>query len=60
MRLPPAALLPDGSWLAAVPDPDAVRARTHRNGKRRRRGSALPPDTGPLPAVTIRVIDPAP
>jgi hypothetical protein len=28
----------------------------HKNGKRRRRGSLLPPETGPLPGITVRVI----
>jgi Insertion element 4 transposase N-terminal/Transposase DDE domain len=49
--------LPDGSWLAHIDDPAAVRRRTARNGKRRRRGSTLPPDTGPLPGITVRVIE---
>jgi hypothetical protein len=57
MRLPAARELPDGSWLAHVADPRAARARLHKNGKRRRRGSALPPDTGPLPGITVRVIE---
>jgi hypothetical protein len=34
-----------------------VRRRTVRNGKRRRRGSTLPPGTGPLPGITVRVIE---
>ena len=29
----------------------------HKNGQRRRRGSTLPPDTGPLPGITVRVIE---
>jgi hypothetical protein len=49
--------LPDGSWLAHIDDPAAVRRRTARNGTRRRRGSTLPPDTGPLPGITVRVIE---
>jgi hypothetical protein len=40
-----------------VNDPRAVRARLHRNGQRRRRGSKLPPETGPLPGMTVRVIE---
>jgi hypothetical protein len=48
--------LPDGSFLAHVNDPAAVHARNRRNGARRRRGSTLPPETGPLPGMTIRVI----
>jgi hypothetical protein len=31
--------------------------RTVRNGCRRRRGSKLGPDTGPLPGITVRVIE---
>lgn len=57
MHLPVAQPLPDGSYLARVPDPRAVATRLAKNGKRRRRGSALPPDTGPLPGITVRVID---
>ena len=56
MHLPVVAELPDGSWLTRIPDPAAVRRRTARNGKRRRRGSRLGPDTGPLPGITVRVI----
>lgn len=57
VRLPAVRELPDGSWLARIDDPAAVRRRTRKNGERRRRGSRLPPDTGPLPgAVTVRVI----
>jgi Insertion element 4 transposase N-terminal/Transposase DDE domain len=57
MRLQPLAELPDGSWLAHVDDPAAVRARCRRNGERRRRGSRLGPDTAPLPGMTVRVIE---
>jgi hypothetical protein len=56
MHLPVARDLPDGSWLTRISDPRAARARRHSNGKRRRRGSPLPPDTGPLPGITVRVI----
>jgi Insertion element 4 transposase N-terminal/Transposase DDE domain len=49
--------LPDGSFLAHVNDPAAVQARNRRNGQRRRRGSSLPPQTGPLPGMTVRVIE---
>jgi hypothetical protein len=48
--------LPDGSALVHVNDPAAVHARNRRNGQRRRRGSTLPPGTGPLPGMTVRVI----
>ena len=57
MQLPVARELPDGSWLATIRDPRTVQARLHKNGKRRRRGSPLPPDTSPLPAITVRVIE---
>ena len=57
MHLPVLRALPDGSWLAHVSDPAAVRRRTVRNGARRRRGSRLPPDTGPVPGITVRVIE---
>ena len=56
MHLPVLADLPDGSWLTRINDPRAVRARVHKNGTRRRRGSTLPPETGPLPGITARVI----
>jgi hypothetical protein len=49
--------LPDGSALAHVNDPAAVHARNRRNGQRRRRGSTLPPETGPLPGMRVRVIE---
>jgi hypothetical protein len=56
-HLPVVRELPDGSWITRIPDPAQVRRRTVRNGSRRRRGSTLPPDTGPLPGgVTARVI----
>jgi hypothetical protein len=57
VHLPVVRPLPDGSWLSVIPDPAAVRRRTVRNGQRRRRGSTLPPDTGPLPGITVRVIE---
>jgi Insertion element 4 transposase N-terminal/Transposase DDE domain len=56
IRLPVVAELPDGSWLTRISDPRAVQARLARNGMRRRRGSKLPPETGPLPGITARVI----
>jgi hypothetical protein len=49
--------LPDGSRLAHIDDPAEVRRRVTRNGHRRRRGSTLPADTGPLPGITVRVIE---
>jgi len=57
MHLPVVHALPDGSWITRIPDPAAVTARLHRNGKRRRRGSKLGPETGPLPGITARVIE---
>lgn len=57
LHLPVARHLPDGSFLARISDPAAVRARTDKNGKRRRRGSGLSRDTGPLPGMTVRVIE---
>lgn len=49
--------LPDGSWLAHIDDPAEVTRRARRNGARRRRGSTLGPDAGPLPGITVRVIE---
>jgi hypothetical protein len=57
LHLPVVRELPDGSFLAHVSDPAAVTRRNRRNGARRRRGSKLPPDTGPLPGLTVRVIE---
>ncbi len=57
MHLPVVQALPDGSWLTHINDPRAVQARLHKNGARRRRGSKLGPDTGPLPGITVRVIE---
>jgi len=49
--------LPDGSWLTHINDPRAVQARLNKNGQRRRRGSTLGPESGPLPGITVRVIE---
>jgi hypothetical protein len=57
MHLPVIRVLPDGSWLAHVSDPRAVAARNRKNGERRRRGSKLGPEAGPLPGITVRVIE---
>jgi Insertion element 4 transposase N-terminal/Transposase DDE domain len=57
VHLPVITALPDGSWLSRLADPAASARRAQRNGKRRRRGSRLPPDTGPLPGITVRVIE---
>lgn len=57
MLLTPARVLPDRSYLAVIPDPAANARRIRRNGARRRRGSSLPPDTAPVPGMTVRVIE---
>src|SRR5579859_6937406 len=57
LHLPVVTALPDGSWLAHVNDPAAVARRARRNGERRRRGSKLGPQAGPLPGITVRVIE---
>jgi hypothetical protein len=57
MRLTVSRELPDGSFLAHVSNPRAVAARGDKNKKRRHRGSVLPPDTSPLPGITVRVIE---
>jgi hypothetical protein len=57
VRLPAARPLPDGSWLSRVADPAAAGARQRKNRKRRARGSRLPPEGGPLPAITVRVVE---
>jgi hypothetical protein len=57
LRLRAVQELGDGSWLAHINDPAAVARRARRNGARRRRGSKLPADTGPLPGITVRVIE---
>jgi hypothetical protein len=56
-HLPVVTALPDGSWLTRISDPAAAWRRLRRNGARRRRGSKLGPDTGPLPGITVRVIE---
>jgi hypothetical protein len=55
--LPVTRVLPDGSWLTVLPDPAEAHRRSVRNAHRRRRGSKLPPETGPLPGITARVIE---
>jgi hypothetical protein len=57
LHLPVIRALPDGSWLSVIQDPAALRRRHARNGHRRRRGSKLPPDTAPVPGITVRVIE---
>jgi hypothetical protein len=57
MHLPVVRELPDGSFLARVNDPAAVQARLSRNRRRRARGGKTPPETGPLPGITVRVIE---
>ena len=56
-HLPVVRALPDGSWITTIPDPAEVSRRLHRNGKRRRTGSKLGPQTGPDPGITARVIE---
>ena len=56
-HLPVVRPLPDGSWLTHINDPRAVQARLNKNGQRRRRGSTLGPESGPLPGITVRVIE---
>jgi len=57
-RFPVLEVLPDGSCRSVLPHPAAARARWHRNGERRRRGSPLPPDPrSSLPGIPIRVIE---
>jgi hypothetical protein len=55
LRLPAVRELPDGSFLSRIEDRRAKDNRYRKNGKRRRAGK--PPDTSPLPAVTVRVIE---
>lgn len=57
MRLPVLEALPDGSARTVMPDPAASRRRHNRNGLRRLRGSALPPDTATLEGIPVRLID---
>jgi hypothetical protein len=56
-RLPVLALLPDQSYLSVLPDPKATARRLARNGKRRRRGSKLPPDPPAAEGIPVRVIE---
>jgi Insertion element 4 transposase N-terminal/Transposase DDE domain len=55
LHLPVVRPLPDGSWLSRIADPVAKDNRYRKNGKRRRAGKE--PDTSPLPAITVRVIE---
>jgi Transposase DDE domain len=55
LHLPVVRELPDGSYLSRITDPVAAGNRSRKNGKRRRAGK--PPDTSPLPAITVRVIE---
>ena len=52
----PASWTTTPAWPASA-IPGAVQARLHKNGQRRRRGSKPPPDTSPLPGITVRVIE---
>ena len=55
LHLPAVRELPDGSYLSRIEDRRAKDNRYRKNGKRRRAGKA--PDTSPLPAVAVRVIE---
>lgn len=55
--LPVLTALPDGSARTIVPDPAASYRRHRRNGHRRRRGSALPPDTFTTEGIDARLIE---
>jgi hypothetical protein len=55
LHLPAVRELPDGSYLSRIQDPRAKGNRYRKNGKRRRAGKA--PDTSPLPAAAVRVIE---
>jgi hypothetical protein len=55
LHLPVVRPLPDGSWLTRIEDPRHKGNRYRKNGKRRRAGQ--PQDHGPLPGVTVRVIE---
>jgi hypothetical protein len=55
LHLPVVRVLPDGSWLTRISDPRAKDNRYRKNVRRRRAGK--PPDTSPLPAATVRVIE---
>ena len=57
LHLPVMQELPDGSFLSRIEDPGQVRARALRNAGRRRRRPPLPPDTAPVPGITVRVIE---
>jgi hypothetical protein len=49
--------LADGSYRSILPNPAAARARHNRNYMRRARGGTLGPDTGPVPGLSVRVIE---
>ena len=55
--LPVLHALPDGSARTILPDPAASYRRHRRNGHRRRRGSALPPDTITTEGLDVRLIE---
>jgi hypothetical protein len=57
LHLPVVRELPDGSFLSRIEDPAEVRRRSLRNVGRRRRKPPLPPDTAPVPGITVRVIE---
>jgi hypothetical protein len=55
--LPVAEALPDGSYRSVLAEPAAAKARRTRTAMRRARGSALGPDTTPVPGIAVRVIE---
>jgi hypothetical protein len=57
VHLPVVQELPDGSFLSRIEDPAQVQRRSNRNTGRRRRKPPLPPDTAPVPGITVRVIE---
>ena len=57
LHLPVVRELPDGSFLSRIEDPAEVQRRSLRNVGRRRRKPPLPPDTAPVPGITVRVIE---
>jgi hypothetical protein len=57
LHLPVVQELPDGSFLSRIEDPAQVQRRSLRNAGRRRRKPPLPPDTAPVPGITVRVIE---
>ena len=55
LHLPVLQPLPDGSWLAHINDPRALAPAAQRPPPPPRQHA--PPDAGPLPGITVRVIE---